>query len=58
MVEYLLLSFFMLQTRILVLMNNKIYIKIIKCMTPESGYSLGAENVDHIEKNAIFNLVS
>lgn len=48
----------MLQTRILVLMNNKIYIKIMKCMTPESGYSLGAENVDHIEKNAIFNLVS
>lgn len=33
-------------------MNNKIYIKI------ESGYSLGAENADHIEKNALFNLVS
>lgn len=58
MVEYLLLSFFMLQTRILVLMNNKIYIKIMKYMTPESGYSLVAENVDHIEKNALFNLVS
>lgn len=57
MVEYLLLSVFMLQTRILVLMN-KIYIKIMKCMTPESGYSLVAENVDHIEKNALFNLVS